>query len=93
MGDETIFRLGAELRKHRMVIKATTRAADNAGGQTGDSQMRTLSLSLIVAFAFVIAGPSIAGSADSRLPGIGTFAYSGSPIVTSAPQSIVVAAR
>jgi hypothetical protein len=93
MGDETIFRLGAELRKRRMVIKATTRAADNAGGQTGDSQMRTLSLSLIVAFAFVIAGPSIAGSADSRLPGIGTFAYSGSPIVTSAPQSIVVAAR
>ncbi len=53
--------------------------------------MRTLSF--ILAFAFVLAGPSIAGSPDSRLPGIGTFAYSGSPIVTSVPQAIVVAVR
>ncbi len=74
-----------------MVIKATTTTADSAGGQTGDSQMRTLSF--ILAFAFVLAGASMAGSVDSRLPGIGTFAYSGSPIVTSAPQAIVVAAR
>jgi hypothetical protein len=53
--------------------------------------MRTLSF--ILAFAFVVAGPSMAGSLESGLPGIGTFAYSGSPIVTSAPQAIVVAAR
>jgi hypothetical protein len=53
--------------------------------------MRTLSF--ILAFAFVLVGPSLAGSADNSLPGIGTFAYSGSPIVTSAPQAIVVAAR
>lgn len=53
--------------------------------------MRTLSFML--AFAFVLAGPSIAGSTDRGLPGIGTFAYSGSPIVTSAPQAILVAAR
>ena len=53
--------------------------------------MRTLSF--ILAFAFVLAGPSMAGSSDSSLPGIGTFAYSGSPIVTTAPQAIVVAAR
>jgi hypothetical protein len=53
--------------------------------------MRTFSF--ILAFAFVIAGPSIAGSADSSLPGIGTFAYSGSPIATSSPQTLVVAAR
>lgn len=53
--------------------------------------MRTLSFML--AFAFVLAGPSIAGSTDSGLPGIGTFAYSGSPIVTSVPQAILVAAR
>jgi hypothetical protein len=51
--------------------------------------MRTLSF--ILAFAFVLAGPSMAGSSDRGLPGIGTFAYSGSPIVTSAPM--VVAAR
>jgi hypothetical protein len=53
--------------------------------------MRTLSF--ILAFAFVLVGPSLAGSSDNSLPGIGTFAYSGSPIVTSAPQAIVVAAR
>jgi hypothetical protein len=53
--------------------------------------MRTLSF--ILAFAFVLAGPSMAGSLESGLPGIGTFAYNGSPIVTSAPQAIVVAAR
>ena len=53
--------------------------------------MRTMSF--ILAFAFVLAGPSMAGSSDQGLPGIGTFAYNGSPIVTTAPQAIVVAAR
>ena len=53
--------------------------------------MRTLSFML--AFAFVMAGPSMAGSMDSTLPGIGTFAYNGAPIASSAPQSLVVAAR
>jgi hypothetical protein len=72
-----------------MVIKLTTKTAGSAGIQTGDSQMRTLSF--ILAFAFVLA-PSVAGLSES-LPGIGTFAYSGSPIATSAPQAIVVAAN
>ncbi len=53
--------------------------------------MRTLSFFL--AFAFVLAGASIGGSLDGGLPGIGTFAYNGSPIATSAPQAMVVAAR
>jgi hypothetical protein len=51
--------------------------------------MRTLSF--ILAFAFILAGSSMAGSSDVGLPGVGTFAYNGSPIVTSA--SLVVAAR
>jgi hypothetical protein len=55
---------------------------------TGDSQMRTLSFFL--AFAFVLAGPSIAGSWEGGLPGVGTFDYNGSPI---AAQAIVVATR
>ncbi|SHJ33479.1 hypothetical protein SAMN05444159_0347 [Bradyrhizobium lablabi] len=50
-------------------------------------------LSFILAFAFLLAGPSIAGSADTSLPGVGTFAYSGSPIASPAPQALVVAAR
>jgi hypothetical protein len=53
--------------------------------------MRTLSFML--AFAFVLAGSSIAGSSDASLPGVGTFAYNGSPIGTSTPQALVVAAR
>jgi hypothetical protein len=62
-----------------------------ADRQTGDSQMRTFSF--ILAFAFILAGPFLAGSSDGDLPGIGTFAYNGSPIVTTAPQAIVVAVR
>jgi hypothetical protein len=53
--------------------------------------MRTLSFFL--AFALVLAGPSIAGSTDSQLPGVGTFAYTGSPIAPAASQGMVVAAR
>ena len=53
--------------------------------------MRTLSF--ILAFAFILAGPSMAGSSDHGLPGIGTFAYNGSPVATQAPQPMVVAAN
>jgi hypothetical protein len=74
-----------------MVTNSATTTADSVGGLTWRRQMRALSF--ILAFAFVLAGPSMAGSSDSRLPGIGTFAYSGSPIVTSASQAVVVAAR
>jgi hypothetical protein len=55
----------------------------------GDSQMRPISF--ILAFAFVVVGSSLAGSSDNGLPGIGTFSYSGSPIIASAPM--VVAAN
>ncbi|GIQ73430.1 hypothetical protein [Bradyrhizobium sp. RD5-C2] len=48
--------------------------------------MRTMSL--ILAFAFVMAGSSMAGTPDNGLPGIGTFSYNGSPVVTSAPMVV-----
>ncbi|MEA2895922.1 MAG: hypothetical protein QOJ84_1537 [Bradyrhizobium sp.] len=48
--------------------------------------MRTISF--ILAFAFILAGPSMAGTSDGSLPGIGTFSYGGSPAVTSAPTVI-----
>jgi len=35
--------------------------------------MRTISF--ILGFAFILAGPSIAGSSDGSLPGVGTFSY------------------
>ena len=72
-----------------MVINPGTTAAVSAGTQTGDSQMRTLSF--ILAFGFVLAGSSMAGLSDGGLPGVGSFAYSGSPIAASAP--VVVATR
>jgi hypothetical protein len=53
--------------------------------------MRTTSF--ILAFALTLAGPSMAGSSDLQLPGVGTFAYHGSPVATSAFQPMVVAAK
>ena len=53
--------------------------------------MRTLSS--ILALAFVAGGSSMAGSSEAGMPGVGTFAYNGSPIAASAAQAIVVAAR
>jgi hypothetical protein len=57
----------------------------------GDHQMRTTSF--ILAFAFILAGPSMAGSSDQHLPGVGTFAYHGSPVANPVSQSMVVAAK
>jgi len=53
--------------------------------------MRTISF--ILACAFILAGPSMAGSSDQDLQGIGTFSYNGSPVANPATQSIVVAAN
>ena len=89
--DETVSRFGAEMRKQPLVISFTAKTAGSAGIQNGDSEMRTLSF--ILALAFVVAGSSLAGSSEAGLPGIGTFAYDGSPIAASAAQAIVVAAR
>ena len=50
-------------------------------------------ISFILAFAFVLAGPSMAGSSNSDVPGIGTFSYTGSPIAGATTQAIVVAAN
>ena len=50
------------------------------------------SLSFILAFGLVLAGPSMAGSADNRLPGSGAFAYNG-PSALAAPASLIAASR
>ena len=47
--------------------------------------------SYVIALVLLFAGPTLAGSADHDLPGIGTFSYNGSPIVTPAPAMIVAA--
>jgi hypothetical protein len=43
-------------------------------------------VSYIVALVLVLTGPSLAGSADRDVPGVGTFIYCGSPIPTPAPD-------
>ena len=50
-------------------------------------------LSFITAFAVFLIGPSLAGMPDGDLPGIGTFSYQGSPVITDAPAPMVMAAR
>jgi len=47
-------------------------------------------LSYIIALVFVLTGPSLAGSADRDMPGVGTFTYSGSRVVTIAPAMLAV---
>jgi hypothetical protein len=80
----------AEFSKPAMVIKRPT----NTGGQrrtgkSGEKPMRTVSF--ILAFVFVIAGSSMAGSMESGLPSVGTFSYNGTPVAPS--QTLIVAVR
>jgi hypothetical protein len=91
LSDETISRFRADIRPPQMVITPVTKRRAAPELAPGDSQMRNLSF--LLAVAFLLAGPSMAGSTDSGLPGVGTFAYSGSPVAASAPQTVVVAAR
>lgn len=46
--------------------------------------MRALSYMIVLVLA--LTGPSLAGSADRDVPGVGTFVYCGSPIMTPAPE-------
>lgn len=57
---------------------------------TRESQMRTLSF--LFAFAVFLVGPCMAGSSAEHVAHIGTFSYSGTPIVGTAP-AMVMAAR
>jgi hypothetical protein len=50
--------------------------------------MRTISF--ILAFAVVFAGPSMSGPTGSSLPGAGTFSYDGTPPI-STPAATVLA--
>lgn len=47
-------------------------------------------LSFILAGALVLAGSTVAGSADGRLPGVGTFHYGGPIVTASASRAAAV---
>jgi len=83
LADETILRFGADIRKQRVVISfVTKRRTARWNYDRRELKMRTISF--ILAFAFILAGPSMAGSSDSSLPGIGTFSYGASQTVIAA---------
>jgi hypothetical protein len=44
-------------------------------------------VSVVLVLALVIASSTMAGPSPSDLPGIGTFAYSGSPIAAPLPRA------
>jgi hypothetical protein len=46
---------------------------------------------MIAIVVVLLTGPSMAGSTESDLPGIGTFSYNGSSITTQAPSMVAVA--
>ena len=45
-------------------------------------------LSLILAFAFFIAGPLVHREPAAKLPGAGTFTYTGTALSTGEPQIV-----
>jgi len=49
-------------------------------------EIRCGPFSYVLALVLLLSGSSLAGSADHDLPGIGTFSYNGSPVVTPAPR-------
>jgi hypothetical protein len=86
-GHETIF--GLRRRHPETAVGYQPPNDRRTAPLTRRRQMRTLSF--ILAFAFILAGPSMAGSSDTSLPGIGTFTYNAAPV--AAPQLTVVASR
>jgi hypothetical protein len=89
--NETIFRCWRITHETVQDYQLRNHDGGIAGHEPGDQSMRALSF--ILAFGFVLAGSSFAGAPDGNLPGVGTFQYSGSPVATTAPQPIVIAAR
>jgi hypothetical protein len=48
-------------------------------------------LSYIIATVLFLTGPLMAGATTSDLPGIGTFSYNGSSVVTQVPLAMAAA--
>jgi hypothetical protein len=45
-------------------------------------------ISYMIALILVLAGPSLADTADGDLPGAGTFSYRGTPILNPVPEVV-----
>jgi hypothetical protein len=82
---EIIFRLACRTPETADGYQASSTTAGKRRKGTGGRQMHAVSV--IIALALVIASSTMAGTSPSDLPGIGTFAYSGSPIAASLPRA------
>jgi hypothetical protein len=90
VADETIFAFWRRIPETRDGYQATNKYRRTAPNRkSGEKSMRTVSF--ILAFVFVVAGSSMAGSMEGGLPGVGTFSYNGAPVAPS--QTLVVAVR
>ena len=86
---ETIFRLQRRIPETADGYQATNAwQRKRARHKLENVKMRTVGLALALA---VVLLPSMAGSLQSNLPGVGTFSYNGTPLAT--PASLVVAVR
>ena len=84
--NETILHLACRAAETSARYQLTDDAA--VGSAHGRCQMRFASL--ILAFAFLFGGPSLAGSTDGGLPHIGSFAFNSEPVPAS-PTTLAVA--
>jgi hypothetical protein len=87
---ETIFRIWRRCPETADGYQATN---ETAATPARNRRLPMRTTSFILAFAFILAGPSLAGSSDKGLPGAGTFAYNGSPLPGPAEQPVLVAAK
>lgn len=44
-------------------------------------------IGFIIAFSLAFAGPSLSGTTQSELPGVGTFSYGGTNVTSDAPAT------
>ena len=51
------------------------------------------SLGVMLTCAFLLAGTALAGRVDDSLPGVGTFAYNGTPVTGAVHHAMAVAVR
>lgn len=50
------------------------------------------SLGVMLTCAFLLAGTSLAGPAEGNLPGVGTFAYNGTPVAGAVHHALAIGA-
>jgi hypothetical protein len=80
-----------ERLKKRIDLEPSGRGRRLIFGSTKETPMRALSY--VIALILLLTGPSLAGTPDGDLPGIGTFTYNGSPVPNQAATVMAALGR